>query len=166
MKKYVDCDGVILDSEVWLFDEEYKALNIKTEDEKIRYIQKKNWYEILRKSEIINNAVEILKELRDVAILTKVHSMRNEGVAKIKIFRDLGLENEIILVPYTLKKTDVVPANGSILVDDTLHNLDDWSLCSGIPLYFNKDNSDIDGWGNVNKHYTKIKSLEYLKNFK
>ena len=61
MKKYVDCDGVILDSEIWLFDEEYMSLNIKTEEEKIKYIQKKNWNEILKKSEIINNAVEILK---------------------------------------------------------------------------------------------------------
>lgn len=165
MKIYVDCDGVILDSEIWLFDEEYRGLNIKTEEEKIIYIQKKNWDQILRKSEVISNAIEILKELKDIAILTKVHSMRNEGVAKIKIFRDLGLKNEIILVPYTLKKTDVVCATGNILVDDTLHNLDDWKLSGGIPLYFNKNSSDVDGWGNINKNYTKIKSLEYLKNF-
>ena len=126
MKIYVDCDGVILDSEIWLFDEEYKSLNIKTEEEKIIYIQKKSWDQILRKSQAISNAIEILKELKDVAILTKVHSMKNEGVAKIKLFRYLGLENQIILVPYTLKKTDVVCATGNILVDDTVHNLDDW----------------------------------------
>ena len=86
MRKYVDCDGVIFDSEVWLFDDEFRSLKIENELEKIKYVQKKDWNEILRKSEIINDAINILKELKDVAILTKVHSMENEGVAKIKLF--------------------------------------------------------------------------------
>ncbi|MBQ2946603.1 MAG: hypothetical protein IJE04_01960 [Bacilli bacterium] len=166
MKKYIDCDGVIFDSEIWLFDDEYRSLKIKDEFNKIKYIQTKDWNEILRKSGIINDAINILKELRDFAILTKVHSMENEGVAKIKLFRSLDIKNEIILVPYTLKKTDVVDPCGNILVDDTVHNLDDWKEEGGIPIFFNKDNLDIDGWGKENKKYPKIKSLDYLKKIK
>jgi len=166
MKKYVDCDGVIFDSEIWLFDEEYRSLKIKNEFDKIKYIQTKDWTEILRKSEIINDAINILKELKDVAILTKVHSMENEGVAKINIFRSLDVKNEIILVPYTVKKTDVVDPRGNLLIDDTVHNLDDWKYKGGISIFFNKDNLDIDGWGKVNKEYPKIKSLDYLNNLR
>lgn len=166
MKIYVDLDGVIFDSETLLFDEEYRKLNIRNESDKIKYIQNKNWYEMLRRSEIINNSINILKGLRkDICILTKIHSMENEGVAKIRILRESEIQNNIILVPYPLKKSDVVNPEGSILVDDTIHNLDDWKIHSGIPIYFNKDNSDIDGWHNVNKEYVKIKSLDYLRKF-
>lgn len=163
MRKYVDCDGVIFNSEVLLFDDEYRSLKIDNELDKIKYIQKKDWNQILRKSEIINDAINILKELKDVAILTKVHSMKNEGVAKIKILRELDIKNEIILCPYTLKKTDVVESLGNILVDDTIHNLDDWKEKGGVPIFFNKDYLDVDGWGKENTKYPKIKSLDYLK---
>ena len=166
MRKCVDCDGVIFDSEFWLFDDEYRSLKITEEFSKIKYIQQRDWNEILRKSEIINDAINILKEMREVAILTKVHSMENEGVAKIKIFRSLGVKNEIILCPFTVKKTDVVDPFGNILVDDTVHNLDDWQEKGGIPIFFNKDGLDVDGWGRVNTDYPKIKSLEYLKKIK
>lgn len=164
MKTYIDLDGVIFDSERWLF-EGYDKLGKTTEEEKIKYIQAKNWAEVLSKSEIINNSIEILKELKNTAILTKIHSMENEGTSKIKILRELGVRNEIILAPYTLKKTDIVDPEGNILVDDTIHNLDDWKMCRGIPIYFNMNNTDIDGWGNINKDYIKIKSLDYLKRF-
>lgn len=163
MKKYIDCDGVVFDSEIWLFDDEYRSLKIKEEFDKIKYIQNKDWNEILSKSEIINDAISILKDLRDFAILTKVHSMENEGVAKIKLFRSFDIRNEIILVPFELKKTDVVDPRGNLLVDDTVHNLDDWKEQGGISIFFNKDNLDVDGWGKGNSKYPKIKSLDYLK---
>ena len=163
MKQYVDCDGVVFDSEVWLFDDEFRSLKIENELEKIKYVQKKDWNEILRKSEIINDAINILKELKDVAILTKVHSMENEGVAKIRIFRELEVKNEIILVPYLVKKTDVVDPEGNLLVDDAIFNLNDWKAKRGISYFFNKDNLDYDGWGIENTEYPKVKSLEFLK---
>ena len=163
MKKYVDCDGVIFNSEILLFDEEYRSLQIKNEEEKIKYIQRKDWDKILEKSEIINDAINILKDLKDFAILTKVHSMENEGVAKIKIFRELGLKNEIILCPFTVKKSDVVDPYGNILIDDTVHILDDWKEKGGIPIFFNKNNLDIDGWGRTNTKYVKVKSLDCFK---
>lgn len=113
----------------------------------------------------INDAINILKSLkRDITILTKVHSMENEGVTKIKFLRNLGIQNNIILVPYPFRKTEIVIAKNNILIDDTVHNLDDWFMEGGMPIYFNKDNLDIDGWHRENKNYQKIKSLEYLKN--
>ena len=39
MKRYVDCDGVIFDSEILLFDDEYRSLKIQEEFSKIKYIQ-------------------------------------------------------------------------------------------------------------------------------
>lgn len=166
MKTYIDFDGVIIDSEKKLF-EDYHKLNIRNQDTKKEHIQKYDWTELLDNSEIINNAIEILKELslQDIAVLTKVFSADNEGAAKIKSLRKLGIFCEVILVPYNLNKTDVVDPKGNILVDDTVHNLDDWNNKGGIPIFFNKDNLDIDGWDNQNKIYTKINRLDKIKNY-
>ena len=165
MKKYVDFDGVIFDSLRLLFDEEYKGLKIDNETERTEYIQNKDWNLILEKSEVINDAINILKELKDVSILTRVNSLENEATAKIKKIRSLGLKNEIILAPHTVNKTDIVNPVGNILIDDTLAVLDDWKEKGGISIFFNKDNLDVDGSGTINKDYPKISSLEYLKKF-
>lgn len=91
--------------------------------------------------------------------------MENEAVAKISKLRGLGISNEVIICPFAFKKSEIVSANGNVLVDDTIHNLEDWEENGGIPIFFNKNNNDIDGWGKVNTKYPKIKSLEYLKKY-
>lgn len=102
---------------------------------------------MILKSEEINNSISFLKEFKNkIEILTKVNTLDNEAVAKIKILRELGVESNIILVPFNLKKVDIVNAKNNILVDDTVHNLEDWETKKGIPIYFNKDNCDIDNW--------------------
>lgn len=171
MKIYIDCDGVIIDSEKLLFDnafsEQEKKGLIKNEEDKIKYIQNIDWYKILNECNVINNAIDILKSLKyDFSILTKIHSMENEAVAKIKRFRELGITNEIILSPYTVNKEDLVPATNNVLVDDTVRNLDLWKKSGGIPIFFNKDNLDIDGWNNQNIEYPKISNLNELNNIK
>lgn len=159
---YVDFDGVIFESESLLF-EGYRKLEVKSESIKLKYIQNIDWNNILDNSEIINDAIEILKRTReDVAILTKIHSMENEGTAKIRKLRNLGVTSSVYLAPYTLKKTDIVNPIGNILIDDTVHNLDDWNSKGGIPIFFNKDGSDIDGWHQENKVYQKIKRLDEI----
>lgn len=86
---YVDFDGVIFESESLLF-EGYRKLKVKSESIKLKYIQNIDWNNILDNSEIINDAIEILKRTReDVAILTKIHSMENEGTAKIRKLRNV-----------------------------------------------------------------------------
>ena len=108
----------------------------------------------------------LLSELEEAIILTKVHSMENEAAVKIDLLRSLNIKNDIIIVPYKYKKTDIVIAKNSILVDDTVHNLDDWSNAGGIPIFFNKDNEDIDSWKKENTKYQKIKTLKELSKFK
>lgn len=166
MKIYIDFDGVIFDTETLLFGKEYKQAKLDPNFDSIKYVHNLNWYDMILKSKEINNSISLLKEFKTkVEILTKINTLDNEATAKIRILRSLGIKSNIILVPFNLKKTDVVDAKNNILIDDTVHNLDDWKLNNGIPIYFNKDNCDLDNWDNINTKYKKIKSLEYLKKY-
>ncbi len=69
-------------------------------------------------------------------------------------------------MPYKLSKRDVVPAIGNILVDNAMFNLDEWKKSSGIPIFFNKDDEDIDEYGIKNENYPKIKTLRFLNHYK
>ena len=163
MERYVDFDGVVFDTETILFDDNYYKMKLDPDFDKTQYVQNIDCYELISKSEEINNAINILRELkRTVKILTKVNSLDNEAKAKVRILRELDIRSDILLVPFNLKKTDIVDAEGNILVDNTVHNLDDWSLNKGIPIFFNKEGLDIDNWDNINTKYRKVKSLEFL----
>lgn len=163
-KIYVDFDGVIKDTHKALFDD-YKKLNSQGEYvSDTEHVIKKDWIYVLEKSPIINNAIKIVNELDDPsAVCTRVHSLENESVAKIRDLRHLGLKKEIILVPYQLKKTDVVPAEGNILADDAIFNCDEWYQDKGIPIFFDNYGTNIDGWGVENKKYVRTRTLEILK---
>ena len=163
---YIDFDGVIFPTEDTLFDryKELKAEGVKVN--KLNYLQTYEWRELFERINPIPDSIEALKELKKAIILTKVHSMENEAKAKIDLLRSLNVKNDIIIVPFMYKKTDIVLAKNSILVDDTVHNLDDWNKDGGIPIFFNKDNEDIDSWGKENTQYQKIKSLLQLNNIK
>ena len=163
MKTYIDFDGVVFDTETLLFDKNYYEAKKLPGFDKQAYVRDLDWYELITRSKEINEAIKILKELKQSIILTKVNSLYNEAYAKIRILRELDIKNDIILVPFCCKKTDIVESSGNILVDDTVHNLDDWEQARGIPIFFNKDNKDMDNWFNTNTKYPKIKSLEYLK---
>lgn len=167
MKYYIDFDGVILDTEKLIFENWHKEED-RSEEAKIRYLQRISWSKIIENSMVINNSLNILRTFskEDTCILTKVHSATNEGASKILFLRREGIELPVVLVPYPLKKTDLVDAKNNILVDDALFNLDAWVSCGGIPLYFNKDNSDIDSWGIENTKYQKIKTLSNIKKYK
>jgi len=58
----------------------------------------------------------------------------------------------------------MVDPRGNILVDDSLANLNDWYENDGIPIFFNKNDLDIDSWGIRNERYIKIRTLEELRN--
>lgn len=135
--KYIDCDGVILDTETGLFDEYEKLKQSDKTLKRSTYLAQLNWYEWIRQAHIIANAIEIIKEQNpeDVVILTKVHSLE-EGKVKIEYFREFKIKNNIILVPNALQKGDLVMPSGSLLVDDSTKNLDDWSLHDGISILF------------------------------
>jgi len=159
VKKYIDFDGVIKDTHQILF-EDYREC-----DSDIMHVQNKDWIYVLSNSPIINDAINIINEIDEAAVLTRVHSLENEAVAKIKHLRLLGLMCEIILVPYQLSKIDVAPAKDNILVDDAIFNLDEWEKAGGIPIFFDNRGNNIDGFGVENKKYLRIKSLEILKKY-
>ena len=163
---YIDFDGVIFPTEDLLFERYKKSKEQGIKLDKLNYLQTYEWRELLEKIDPIPDSIEVLKELKKAIILTKVHSMENEAKAKIDILRSLNVKNDIIIVPFMYKKTDIVIAKNNIIVDDTVHNLDDWSKKGGFPIFFNKDNEDIDGWGKENTKYPKIKSLRQLENIK
>ena len=151
---YIDFDQVILATEEELFKEylEKKAQGIKLDKQK--YIEEFDWDWLVFNSEVIADAIEIIKSVPNDKILTKVHSLK-EASAKIKFLRANNVTNEIIIVPGNHKKTDLVSAKGNILIDDAVHNLDDWSNAGGIAYFFNKDNLDTDNWGVTNTKYKK-----------
>ena len=156
--RYIDFDGVILDTEELLFKECRKNpdRHLLPIEEKIKYMQSADWHKILLESPVINDSLYILKQMdtNTSQILTTVHSLTNEGYEKIKYLRDHNIAQNVILVPYLLKKSDMVNPYDNILVDDSLKNLDDWSLNGGCSLFFDKNNNNIDNFGvlNCQKH--------------
>lgn len=164
--RFIDFDGVILDTEDVLFYEwrnKIKAQNIMS---KIEYIQKKNWMEILKNSPEINDAFYYLKEMDPTknSILTKVHSLENEAGAKIKFLNEKNIKIPIIVVPYTVSKSEVVNPENAILIDDSLANLTDWKEKGGIPKFFDKKGNNIDSWDEENIYgYDRIQTIEDIK---
>jgi len=156
--RYIDFDGVILDTEPLLFEKWRQLPNhkLRPETEKIKYIQNSNWEYIVNNANIINDSVYYLKNMdpNKSFILTKIHSLENEGFAKIKWARNNKIKQSIILVPYMLEKTDMVDAEGNDLIDDCLKNLYKWIDNKGKPFFFDLDNDNIDSWGKPN--YKKI----------
>ena len=165
MKKYIDFDGVIMDTYMPLFHDYFEKREKGLYIDDTEHVINKNWQEVLDNSLVINDAFEIIKELNptDTAILTRVHSLENEGVTKIKYIRNKGVKCDIILVPYQLKKTDIVIAKDNILIDDAIFNLEEWEMAGGIPIFFDTYKNNIDGWGVENKKYVKTRTLEILK---
>lgn len=163
---YIDFDEVLFSTEDLLFEKYKKLKSQGIEVDKLNYLQTFDWKDLINRSSSINDSIEVLKQLKEATILTKVHSMENEASAKIRKLRELGLKNDIIICPFEFKKSEIVDPKGKILVDDTVHNLDDWHELGGMSIFFNKNNEDIDGWGKLNTKYIKIKSLSQLKDIK
>lgn len=163
MEKYIDFDQVIVDSEVLLFKEYELLKKYHIYLNKLKYVKRKDWFKILENAEIINDSIRILREMDEGTILTRVHSMENEGKAKIEFLRSNGVKQNIILCPYMFKKRDIVSARGNILVDDAVFNLKEWEEAGGIPIFFDKNGNGIDGWGKKNSEYRTIDSLEKIK---
>lgn len=163
---YIDFDDTILATEELLFEEYRRLKKLGISVNKLKYIQEFDWYRMLYQAKVIGDAIEFLKTMEEASILTKIHSMENEGVAKIKYLREQGIKNDIILVPYPVKKSEVVIPFGNVLIDDSIRNLDDWYENGGIPIFFNKDGNEVDNWAIENKKYQKIKTLRDLRNIK
>ena len=167
---YIDFDGVILDTENALFKEWRKNPNrhLLSENEKIQYIKKANWDYILNNSNIINDSLYYLNNMdsNKSFILTKVHSMENEAYAKVLWLRKNNVKQGIIVVPYYFKKSDIVSAKDNVLIDDSLKNLKEWEEENGYPIFFNKENNNIDRWNEENVYgYKRVLNLSIASKY-
>lgn len=145
MKKYIDCDGVILDTENGLFDD-YEEMVREHPDLTIReYLQNIDWESWIAQAAVLKDSINILKNYDpvDTEILTRVSSM-HEAIAKINYFRSKGVRNNIIIVPDIKKKSQVVTAFNNILVDDSESNLREWENNFGIPYCFGSESSEFE----------------------
>lgn len=151
--RYIDLDGVILNTEDVLFNE---ILNVKNkgkldEDFIMKLVININWEYLLKHSKPINNSINILKNMniKESAILTRVHS-NDEADAKINYLKNIGVKQDVIVVPYPHNKNDIVDAKDNILIDDCLKNLRYWLMNGGYPMFFDKNENGIDPWEEYN----------------
>lgn len=157
MKIYIDFDGVILDTDTTI-DNIIRDNNI----DKKEYIINCNWDNLLNNTDVINNSINYLRESKlDINLLSKISTLE-EGIAKVKYLRSRNIGMNIHLVPTKISKSDMVNPKDNILIDDKVYNLDEWSSKGGIPIFFNKDNNDIDYYGKINTKYKKISDLSML----
>lgn len=151
MKKYIDCDGVILDTKNKM---EREYLTLKKENPTLKreiYVSQINWNAFLREALVLNDAIYLLREYNptDINILTEIYSLE-EASAKVCYFKEHHVSNNIIFVPHGLLKTNIVQARGNILVDDSDSNLKDWEHSGGYSFALTDEESD----------YLKIKTLD------
>lgn len=167
---YVDFDGVILDTEDLMFEEwrNNPNRNFLSKMDKIEYLKKVNWKYVLKKSKIINESIKYLNLMNqaNTFILTKIHSLE-EGTAKIEWLKEHNIKLRVILVPYYLRKIDVVNPNGNILIDDCLKTLHEWAGANGKVFFFDKDDDNYDSWHEKNIYnYNRINDLsQFINNY-
>ena len=165
---YIDFDGVILDTEDLMFEEWRKVPNRHSlpETEKIEYLKNVDWNYVLKKAKAINDSIKYLKlmDSKNTFILTKVHSLE-EGTAKINWIKEQNIRLRVILVPYHLRKCDVVDPSDSVLIDDCLNTLREWEENNGKVIFFDKDNDNCDSWHEQNvNNYKCIDNLAEFVN--
>lgn len=146
---YIDFDGVIMNT----IDVSYKIMNeqnvcLDNRDEVEVFYQNLDWKKLLEDSVEINDSFKcidkILKsEKFNVSILTHVNSLK-EVEEKVKIIRKHFRDITIIPVPKSISKTDMLKAEGAVLVDDYVHNLNEWKEAGGYGIRFDLD---MDGKG-------------------
>lgn len=147
MKKnlYIDCDGVILDTITYAFND-MKQLGVDTTNQEdiTNYFKNVNWQTLIDQGGILNNSFEKIMSLKDsqefesVIILTHRCSF-NEGVVKTNNFNQKIPGVKVITVPKIIKKNFAVKPEGNFLIDDDLKKIMDWVNDGGIGIWFNKD---------------------------
>ena len=160
--RYIDLDGVILDTEDIIFNVLLFNHKNLTEEFIFPYVVNINWAYILKNAHAINDSINILKKMdpKESAILTRVHS-NQEAEAKINYFKELGIKQEVIIAPYTKRKDEVVDAKDNILIDDCLKNLRQWQSAGGYPMFFDKNDNGIDSWDEYNvKNFQKVLRID------
>lgn len=162
---FIDCDGVIIDSEQRMLKrkEEMGLLNHKDSEQFSKYFSLADemigeWETIIKDAKSINNSVEIIRELemmkRKIAILTKIHSLKEMRIKVQDLRENRHIYSPIIFVPPKTQKYEVVIPNHQLLIDDSRKNINGWIEHDGQGLLFD------DKLENNSK--TKVRSLEFL----
>lgn len=164
---YIDCDGVVLDSAQRLLEikESRGFINHKSQQDFYNYFAladtiEGEWEYIIKGANSLNNSVEIIRELeskkRKIAILTKVHSLKEMRIKVEDLRNNRKIYSPIIFVPPGIKKHEIIIPNGQILIDDSNENIRGWNQNNGIGILFDKDFK-----GSSKK---KVRSLDFLLN--
>ena len=156
---YIDFDGVIMNT----IDVTYKMMeksniDFKDSEKCIKFYETLDWEKILKESSAINDSWDCIWKIINskkfnVAILTHVNSLE-EIIQKVKVIREHFRDITIIPVPKAISKTEMLKAEGAVLVDDYVHNLVEWEQAGGYSIRFDLD---MDGKG-----YPVIDRLDVL----
>lgn len=154
-KRYIDCDGVLIDTETGLFDDYYLMKQSNPDLHKREYLQNFDWRYWINHAPILGDSINLLKSYdpKNTDILTAVHSLK-EAEAKIDYFRGKRVQNNIIFVPAGIPKSQIVNALNCILVDNSDSNLQNWDYNFGIPF----------SYGNPESSFETIDSLDEVLN--
>ena len=146
---YIDFDGVILNT----IEVSYKMIkdsNIDLKDNKKveKFYRELDWNKLLKESKDINDGWKCIEKIIDskkfnVSILTHVNSLK-EIEEKVKVIRNHFRDITIIPVPKSISKTEMLKAEGAVLVDDYPNNLIEWEKAGGYGVRFDLD---MDGKG-------------------
>lgn len=143
---YIDFDGVIKDTiKVSYKMMEEQGISLSDRPLVIKFYQDINWRELIEVSDELNRAFHYINQICEekryrVSILTTVNSQQ-EMIAKVNYIRSKNKEVGIVFVPNGIDKSQIVKAQGAILVDDYSGNLLKWTEAGGIGIKFiSKDN--------------------------
>ena len=146
MEINIDCDGVILDTIKFAFND-MERLKINTNNQKeigdyFRYIC--DWRTLINEGGIINDAftkIKILLESNvfDVVRINTHISLDEEAFIKSYYFKLFIPEIEVITIPREIGKHKVVNPSGNILIDDSEKKVRDWIQHGGIGILFNQN---------------------------
>ena len=150
----LDYDGILLDSEE-------RMMKLRKENENLswdEFFDFIDWDKLYNESVEINDSLKILKELqskrKEIYIITKTH-VNKEGISKIKRLRNENIEVPIFIVPPHIKKSEIfIPNQKSILVDDSIKNINEWEDKGGYGILFDTNCKE--------ENKQKVKSLEFL----
>lgn len=149
---YCDCDGVIFNT-IDIAYEIMKQHGCDMSDKEIDYYFRKiiDWQDIIRKSTVINDSINKIKELKasglfdDVIILTLLSGNYDEERLKRNKFEISLPDIKIITLQYGIQKSSIL-ANPEkhILVDDKKSNCSNWQNSGGTAILFSQDENDLE----------------------
>lgn len=146
---YIDFDGVIMNTiEVSYNMMKNKSIDLKNNDEVEKFYRELDWNKLLKESEAINESWDCIEKIINskkfnISILTHVNSLK-EIEEKVKVIRNHFRDITIIPVPKSISKTEMLKAEGAVLVDDYPQNLIEWENAGGYGVRFDLD---MDGKG-------------------